>query len=481
MKEIYRLYCTILLCLCVIFSLQAKVSLERKFISKVSQKTLQKNVRELVKLGNRLGGTKSGDKSAVYIYKKFKSFGYKPEIISDPKKLIYSNDKWQLKIVQPKRLGGLIQHEWIAGFSPSGKRDTVNLTYVGSIQDINSRTINNGAVLIDRNPSERMYAELVDAGACCIVCYQDDISTAYTNWAMISTLKETDQNQIPVFNISNNAGRLLQEELEKGTRVVIKYSAKTIIKQGNSKTTIGILKGKTDDYFIIGAHGDSDSGGPGADDNASGVSVVLEIARILKIMVKNKTLPVPEKSIKFIVWGSENHSSSSYKKRYSDSLDKIAGVINIDQVGFAKPRRCIYFEGNDIPYNYELLKCFERIGEDYANKKGFWKESTTTPSQGGTDSFVFLPENLTSGDIVSKGIPSITVFTAAWNELKLMKQTNGWHSKAWKGHSDSVNINYSPYYHSSLDIPALTTEKQPSNMIWGANAVGIALIRLLWQ
>ncbi len=213
---------------------------------------------------------------------------------------------------------------------------------------------------MDRNPSEKMYAELVDAGACCIICYQNDITTAYSNWAMISTLKETDQNQIPVFNISNNAGRLLQEELEKGTQVVIKYSAKTTIRQMNSKTTIATLKGKTDDYYILGAHGDSDSGGPGADDNASGVSAVLEVARILKTMIKNKTLQLPEKSIKFIIWGSENHSSNSYVKSHSDNLDKIAGVINIDQVGFGKPRRCIYFEGNDVPQNYDLLKCFER-------------------------------------------------------------------------------------------------------------------------
>jgi hypothetical protein len=461
--------------------LQAQSPLESKFISGVSQKNLQKNVRELVKLGNRLGGTKSGDKAALYVFKKFKSFGFKPEIISDPRKLSYSNDSWQLKIDQPKRLRGLIQHEWLAGFSPSGQRDTVPLTFVGSIQDIDTRIIGGGAVLLDRNPSEKMYGELADAGACCIICYQNDISTAYSNWAMISTLKETDQNQIPVFNISNIAGRLLQEELEKGMRVVIKYSAKTVIRQRNSKTTIATLKGKTDEFYILGAHGDSDSGGPGADDNASGVSAVLEAARILNTMMKNKTLPLPEKSIKFVVWGSEYHSSNSYIKHNSDNLEKIAGVISIDQVGIGKPRRCIYFEGNDIPHNHDLLKYFERVGEDYVNKSGFWKEATTTPSQGGTDSFVFLPENLNRLGIPEEEIPSITVFTAAWNEPKSMKQTQGWCSKAWKGCPDSVNINYSPYYHSSLDIPALTTEKQPSNMVWGVNAVGIVLIRLLWQ
>jgi hypothetical protein len=197
--------------------------------------------------------------------------------------------------------------------------------------------------------------------------------------------------------------------------------------------------------------------------------------------VKNKTLPLPNRGIKFIIWGTEYHSSSSYIKLHSDNLEKIAGVINVDEIGIGKPRYCIYFEGNDIPHNHDLLKIFERVGEDYVNKNGFWKEATTTPSQGGTDSYVFLPEYLNRLGVSEENIPSITVFTAAWNEPKLIKQTQGWHSKAWKGHPDSVSINYSPYYHSSLDIPALTTDKVPANMVWGVNAVGIAIIRLLWQ
>ncbi|MBN1397702.1 MAG: M28 family peptidase [Bacteroidetes bacterium] len=481
MKELYYLHRIVILCLCFILTLKAQPSPESKFIFRVSQKNLQKNVRELVKLGNRLGGTISGDKSAQYIFKKFKSFGFKPIIISDPKKLVYSNESWQLKVVQPKRLGGLIQHEWLAGYSPSGRKDSAHLTFVGSIEDIDTRRINGGAVLMDRNPSEKMYTEIADAGASCIICYQSDFQNAHSAWAVITSLEETNQNKIPLFNISNNSGRVLLEELEKGTQIVVKFSAKTQIRRMNPKTVIAELKGKTDEYYIVCAHGDSDSGGPGADDNASGVSAVLEIARVLKTMVKNKQLGLPEKSIKFIVWGTEEHSSSSFVKRNMNNLEKIAGVINIDQVGYGKPRRCIYFEGNDIPHNYELLKCMEQTGEDYAGKKGFWRESTTAPYQGGTDTFAFLPENMNNIDKPDIEIPSVTIFVSAWNEPKSMRQTPGWFSKAWKGHPDSVNINYSPYYHSSLDIPALTTDKQPANMVWGVNVAGISLIRLLWQ
>jgi hypothetical protein len=325
-----------------------------------------------------------------------------------------------------------------------------------------------------------MYETLVDAGASCILSYVTVNSSAYSNWAMISTLKESDKNPIPVFDIPNLAGQRLREELGKGIFVSIKYSCKTTIAQGHPKTVIATLQGQTDEYYIICAHGDSDSGGPGADDNASGESGVLEVARILNTFVNSKTLPPPKQSIRFIIWGSEYYSTCSYVKQHSTELKNIHGVMNYDEIGIGKTRNCIYFEGNDVPHNHNLLKLFEHVGEDYVGKKGFWKEATTNPSQGGTDSYVFLPKYLDQLDVPAVTIPSITVFTAAWNEPKTMRQTHGWSSKAWKGNPDSVTIDYSPYYHSSLDIPVLTTDKEPANMIWGVKAVGIALIRLLW-
>ena len=461
--------------------LQAQSSSETKFVSKVSQKRLQQTVRDLVKCGNRLGGTKSGDKAALFVFNKFNSYGYKTEMISDPQKLVYSNNSWKLKIEQPKRLSGLIHHEWLAGYSPSTKQDTAHLTFIKSIHDIDEETIGRGAVLLDQHPSEKMYAKLANAGARCILCYVTVNSSAYSNWAMISTLKESNKNPIPVFNIPNLAGQRIREELGKGIFISIKYSCNTTIAQGNPKTVIASLQGQTDEYYIVCAHGDSDSGGPGADDNASGESGVLEVARILKALVNNNTLPPPKQSVRFVVWGSEYYSSSSYVKLHAKEFKSIRGVINYDEIGISKTRNCLYFEGNDVPHNYNLLKVFEKVVEEYVGTKGFWKEATTNPSQGGTDSYVFLPKYLDYLDVPEVKIPSITVFTAAWNEPKSMQQTRGWSSKAWKGNPDSVTIDYSPYYHSSLDIPMFTTDKKPENMVWGVKAVGIALIRLLWQ
>jgi hypothetical protein len=465
----------------IVVRTDAQSPIESKFIARVSQHRLQQTVRDLVNIGNRMGGTKSGDLAAQYIVKKFRSYGYKPALIADPEKLTFTNIDWHCSVERPKKLKGLIQHEWLACFSPSTPLRTSRLTFVKSLGDIDKKRIDSGAVLLDRHPSFEMYDEVAEAGARCILCYQASNRCTYTSFPMIMTLRESDKNPIPVFDISNLAGERIREALEQGIPVTIKYSSKTLIVKGHPKTVVATLTGRTDSCYILCAHGDADSGGPGADDNASGDAGVLEVARILNAMVRSKIVPSPAKTVKFIIWGSEYFSSSSYVRRNGKELGKILGVINYDEIGIGKTRRCLYFEGNDIPHNFSMLRLFEHIGEEFVGKKGFWKEATTNPSQGGTDSYVFLPDFLSRMGGPEIKIPSITVFTAAWNEPKSMEQTRGWTSKAWTGDPDSVVIDYSPYYHSSLDIPAMTTDKEPARMVWAVDAVGIAFLRLLWN
>jgi hypothetical protein len=207
---------------------------------------------------------------------------------------------------------------------------------------------------------------------------------------------------------------------------------------------------------------------------------VLEIARNLKSLVQSKAIPMPKFSIQFVVWGTEIHSTEHYVKARKDELEHIMGVINLDEIGTGVTRDCLYFESNDVKHIERLLRTLEAIGEEYAGKKGYWAESTTNPSQGGTDSYVFFPSYLRHLKVPDIKIPSVTVYTGAWNELKRLRQTEGWTSKAWKGHPDSVFIDYSAYYHSSLDLPEMTTEREPYNMVGAVKAVGIALLRLAW-
>ncbi len=65
-----------------------------------------------------------------------------------------------------------------------------------------------------------------------------------------------------------------------------------------SANVMAVKKGTSSQEIIVGAHYDSTAAGPGADDNASGVAVMLEVAKL----VSGATTPY---TIRFIAFGAE--------------------------------------------------------------------------------------------------------------------------------------------------------------------------------
>jgi hypothetical protein len=458
----------------------SQVKIESRFAEEVSRSRLLSQVRDLVGLGPRIGGTTSGDKAASYIARTFREAGYTPSLMKDPPHLTFEYKGWTLSVEEPRKLRKLICNEWIGAFSPSVAGASSELVYLKNAEKATKAGTSGKAVLTGPSFSENEYHRLAEYGATCILLSSPHLDDAYSNWAFITDLAPSRKNPIPLFNLSYRNGESLIRALGDSERVVVRFSAKTIIDSTRPKTVIATLEGESDKYYIVCAHGDSDSGGPGADDNASGASTVLETARILKKLIATHQIPKPKSSIKFIVWGAEIFSTENYVKLHARDLNKILGVLNLDEVGIGASRNCLYFESNDVKQNDSLMKVLDSLACEYAGKTGFWSEATTNPSQGGTDSYVFFPQYLRRLKVPEVKIPSVTIYTAAWNELKAIPQTPGWKSKAWQGPEDTVYVDYSPYYHSSLDVPERTTEKEPFNMVVAAKAVGIALLRLAW-
>jgi hypothetical protein len=453
---------------------------EDLFSSKVSKTRLLTKVRDLVKFGPRTGGTLSGDKAISYVLRQLKDAGFKPVVQKDPPRLTSDLKGWSLRVSAPLVMRSLIKHAWPGAYSPSVPDTQAELVYLHDPDRSSKADLAGKAVLIENPVSRKSYQNLVDDGATCVLVTSPVLEGAYSDWAMISDLPTSSNNKIPLFNISRNNGIKLVDALKDTQLVVIKFSIRTSIDSARPKTVIATLEGKSEKYYLVCAHGDSDSGGPGADDNASGVSGVLEVARVLNELVTSHAIPKPRYSIQFVVWGTEIFSTEHYVTLHANELKNILGVLNFDEIGTGAARDCLYFESNEVDYNETLLRTLERVGEDYVGKRGYWSESTTNPSQGGTDSYVFFPGSLKELKVPDVKIPSVTIYTGAWNELKALLQTPGWISKAWHGPRDSVYVDYSAYYHSSMDIPERTTEREPFNMVGASKAVGIALMRLAW-
>ena len=453
---------------------------ERAFASRVSQERLQRTVRELVALGNRQGGTASGDRAAAYVARAFRSTGLPTETISEPQHPTSTIDRWTLEVEQPTRLRGLIHHAALVGFSPGSPSRRLRLVHVDPDGPVRRETVDSTVVLVQGSLTPRLYDRVVENGARAVLVARTDELPPQAQWALVFDLKSDERHAIPVYSIPPAVAERLMQELSRNIPIDIRFSARTTIRPGRPKTVVASIRGTGRKHYIVCAHGDSDSGGPGADDNASGVAGVIEIARVASALRNSSRLPLPAVGVRFIVWGSEYYSSGEYVKSHAKDLGDIAGVINFDEIGFGKLRNCLYFEGNDVKANEPVLRVLDSVGTAYAGRPGFWKEATTNPSQGGTDSYVFAPSYLRHLGVAAVEIPSVTVYSAAWNVARTLPQTRGWRSDAWHGHPDSVTIDFCPYYHSTMDLPSLTTDKEPFNMVWGVKAVGIALLRLAW-
>ena len=103
------------------------------------------------------------------------------------------------------------------------------------------------------------------------------------------------------------------------------------------KNILGVKRGKTspDRVVILGAHYDTVPGSPGADDNASGIAVLLEVARNIQKISLGSTL-------KLIAFGLEEYGyvgSLRYAEGAKRGREEIRGMISLEMVGFTGPRQ----------------------------------------------------------------------------------------------------------------------------------------------
>lgn len=121
-----------------------------------------------------------------------------------------------------------------------------------------------------------------------------------------------------------------------------------------SQNVIGIVPGQgalADDWVLVGAHYDhvgwsfaSDSSllvYNGADDNASGTAVLLEVARYLSTLYRAGSDGGDRRSLMFVAFGAEEiglEGSRWYCANPTVPLDRVAAMINLDMVGRLRDR-----------------------------------------------------------------------------------------------------------------------------------------------
>lgn len=246
------------------------------------------------------------------------------------------------------------------------------------------------------------------------------------SWSGISAYSDDGQEGGVGFMISYRSGMMLHNLLAEGKSIRLKANVKARVYEGDYEVVSAVMPGikYPDQELVFLAH--LDHYRPGANDNASGCAVLLEIARSMKRLVADGIIDPPLRTLRFL-WLPEITGTIPYLDGHPEAFDKYLGVINMDMVGADQVKtRAIYhltLTPHSLPtYFDDVIQNFTEYARD-GNREGSGRDETLTiidPSgsrnnfdvgieryAGGSDHYIF-----TDGGI---GIPSIMFGT--WPDI----------------------------------------------------------------
>ncbi|MFJ7934601.1 M28 family peptidase [Sporosarcina sp. NPDC096371] len=281
-----------------------------------------------VDIGPREAGTQGEREGAEYIESVLKSYGYETAIEEAPRS---NRIEPKLKIISNNNNKGIPVRA--ASGSPQTSADGITRNvYQAGVGQANEFTedANDNIALIQNGviPVSEKVKNAMAAGAKGVIIY-DNIERYTLPSISLSGVSST----IPVAGITKKDGEALLAEISAGN-----LEAQLSIQTLTNQKTINVIATKkpqgieNPEIYYIGAHLDSVPYGPGASDNASGSSTLLELARIFKDYDGDKEL-------RFAAFGGEELGfvGSRYHigNLTQDEVDRTKVQFQIDMVGTA--------------------------------------------------------------------------------------------------------------------------------------------------
>ena len=218
------------------------------------------------------------------------------------------------------------------GTAPGGITAPAVWVGLGTAADLKGRDLKDKAVVIYSIPTpggrdhsaawNGAIRRVNDAGAALVLVIMGFPGNA------ISNPEGADGTRAPTFTISVDEGDTIRAALEKGENVAVHLEAdikeKTGLKTGN---VWGVLPGASDENILVMAH--TDAFFEGALDNASGIAMMLEIARHYAAIPQSQR----PRTITFLTTPDHHHGSVGVRwvhDHMDDFFAKTAVIVNCE-------------------------------------------------------------------------------------------------------------------------------------------------------
>ena len=131
------------------------------------------------------------------------------------------------------------------------------------------------------------------------------------------------------FMLTPRQGQMLRDLLRRGP-VHLRAEIRSRLYDGVFRSATGVIKGseRPDEEILFITHLYE----PGANDNASGTGVGLELARSLNAAIEGGLIGRPRRSIRFL-FGWEGYGLQAWLHAHGDRIPRLLGGLDIDEIG----------------------------------------------------------------------------------------------------------------------------------------------------
>lgn len=225
----------------------------------------------------------------------------------------------------------------LAQDSASGEvaAELVDVGAGASEKDYEGKDVRGKLVLMSSQPDGVRALAVDKFGAAGIVSYAQNQRSAWwkedenlVRWGHLGTFPEP---KTFAFMVSLKQARAWQERLGRGEAVRLRAVVRAGQHPGSYDLAMGVIPGSTrEEEIVFSCHLDHQR--PGANDNASGCATILEVARSLSKLIREKRLAPPRRTIRF-VWPPEIEGTIALLNARPDLARRARAVIHMDMVG----------------------------------------------------------------------------------------------------------------------------------------------------
>mgnify|MGYP000218143961 FL=1 len=318
----------------------------------------------------------------------------------------------------------LLQHStnrnMIALNSYSTPKDgiTAEVVHIKDVKNLSKLDVKGKIVFAETSPYRIYKSAIIDGKAAGLMTYSNPNylqPEKNTTSIQFRSIPHDSINKSWAIAMSYQAKERLKKSLEKG-KITLNVKIETNIYPSEELTIVADIKGneKSKERLVFSAHVQE----PGANDNATGVGVALEMAALTAKFIQQKQYQ-PKRTLTFL-WGDEIVSTRRYVKEDSIRAKDIKWGISLDMVGEDTKKTggtfliekmpdpsAIWTRGNDKHTEWGGSKMrLDQMKPHYLNdflidkfkaqgKRANWTVATN-PFEGGSDHVPFLRENIPS-------------------------------------------------------------------------------------